>query len=83
MSRSDQMQWGRVACGFLLLGLALVSFGAVFAVSHYVFGVPIHEGHSGRLATDAEILTNVIAFGAGGGLFAFLGGAILLGRRGK
>jgi hypothetical protein len=77
------MQWGRVAWGLLLLGLALVAFGAAFAVSHYVFGVQIHEGHSGRLATGAEILTNVIAFGAGGGLFALLGAAILLRRGGK
>ncbi|HUO23559.1 MAG TPA: hypothetical protein VMU59_13675 [Caulobacteraceae bacterium] len=82
MFKSERMKWGRVAWGWLLLGLVFIAISIGVAVGHYAFGMPIHEGHSGgRLATSTEILTTLVAFGAGGSLFAVMGGAILLCRR--
>ena len=78
--RSDQMPWRRMAWQFLALGLVMVCLITAVAVGHYLFGVPIHEGHATppRLATPAEILTILVALGGGGGLFAGIGAAILL-----
>jgi len=58
----------------LALGVAGLLFCATMFFGHYVFGIPIHYGHTGRLATPAEINTTCGAMAAGFGIFALLGG---------
>lgn len=78
----DEARLSLIAWVWLALGLSFVGITAAVAVSHFGFGMPIHTGHSDqpRLATSAEILTTLAAFGAGGSLFTAVGGAILLRR---
>ena len=61
-----------------ILGGLILAFVAVFAVSHYVFHVPVYEGNSNRLAPEGSIAMTLIALGAGGALFAVMGTALLL-----
>ena len=66
------------AIGFVLINIV--------AIAHYVFAVPIYNGH-GRvgLAAPGEIARTVIALEGGSFLFAFLGALALywLARVGK
>lgn len=57
-----------------LLGLALVS---VFAIAHYLFGLPVHEGHSQRLASPVLVARTLLLFAAASVGFAALGAAAL------
>ena len=73
----------RIAWGWLGGGVAFVGITAAVAISHFGFGMPIYEAHTypPRLATSAEILTVLIALGAGGSFFATLGAALLAWQR--
>ena len=71
--------FSKIAMGWIVLGLIGLSFVGLFAISHYVFGVPIHEGHSGkRIFTPTEVATTLTALGGGFFLFASLGAVVLL-----
>ena len=83
MFKSEQINWGRIAWGWLVLGCTGLIFGVALTVSHYLVGMPTHQGSTGRLASDADVLPGFIAIAGGGGLFAALGLTILLLRRGK
>ena len=69
----------KMAMGWLVLGLAGLVFVTIFAISHYVFEMPVHEGHSGgHLATQVEVADTIITLGGGFFLFAAFGGGVLL-----
>ncbi len=61
-----------------ILGGLIMAFAAVFAISHYVFHVPVQAGHSNHLASEGSIAMTLIVLGAGGALFAVMGTALLL-----
>jgi hypothetical protein len=63
---------------WLVLGAVGLLFSATMFFGHYIFGMPVHYGHTGRLATPSEINTTCGAMAAGFGFFAGLGGWLRL-----
>jgi hypothetical protein len=75
MNISDMAR--KIALGWLVLGLIGLSGVVIISISHYIFGAPIHEAHSGgRLATQAEVTRNLAMFAGGSFMFAALGGGV-------
>jgi hypothetical protein len=66
----------KIAIGWMMLGALGVGFIAVFAFAHYVFSVPVHEGHSTIQASAESILRTIIALTAGSTFFLLLGAAL-------
>jgi len=75
MNASDVIR--KMAQGFFVLGLLGLAFVSAFAIAHYIFGVPVHQGHSQRLASPTVVATTLILLAAGSGGFALLGGVVL------
>ena len=63
----------RIAKGWLALGLLGLGLTTAASISHYVFGAPIHEIHTDKLASAALIRTVLIALALGSGFFAITG----------
>lgn len=57
----------------MVVGSLLVTFIIAMAVGHYVYGVPVHNGNTGQLATSTEIATSLMVIGGGGALFVVIG----------
>ena len=62
-----------IANGWLALGIVGLGFVVAAAIGHYIFGLPIHEGHTDRLASPALIARTLCALGFGSGLFTLVG----------
>ena len=74
MFSSDQIDWGRIGWGALVPGLPLLLFGGGMGIAHYVFGMPIRQGHgNGVLASPSLILASTTAFVFIGALFVAMG----------
>jgi hypothetical protein len=74
MFSSDQIDWGRMGWGALIPGVPLFVAGAGMGIAHYVFKMPIHQGHgNGALASSNLILATTLAFVSGGTLAIGLG----------
>ena len=61
-----------------MLGLLGLVFVSAFAISHYVFGMPVYEAHSRSLASPSLIARTLFMLLGGSCLFAALGGWMLL-----
>ncbi len=82
MFSSDQIDWGRMGWGALVPGLPLLLAGGWMGVAHYVFGVPIHEGHgNGALASPGLILATTTAFVSCGALIVGMGICLIVASR--
>lgn len=68
----------KIAISWLVVGLMGSILITLSAISYYVFKMPMHEGHSDRLASPSTVAMTLLALGGGFGLFAALGGAVLL-----
>ena len=74
----------KIAVGWLFLGLLGLAAATATSIGHYLFGVPIHEAHSGgRLATPMEVMENLLVLASVSGLFTVMGACILFLRRNK
>ena len=67
----------RLAWGWMLVGLIVFLGAGSMLVSHFIFGVPVHDRYSGRPTSDLSVLGYGVILGGGGALFAVLGSAIL------
>ena len=68
----------KIGWGFIVLGVLGLIFVSVFAVSHYLFGLPVHEGRGGRgLAPESLIAQTSLVLGGGAAFFAVLGALML------
>lgn len=82
MFSSDHIDCGRIGWGALVPGLPLLLAGGGMGVAHYVFGVPIHEGHgNGALASPSLILATTAVFVSIGALFVGMGVCLIAGSR--
>lgn len=75
MNASDVIR--KMARGFCVLGLLGLAFVSAFAIAHYTFGVPVHQGHSQGLASPTLVARTLILLAAASGGFAVLGGVVL------
>lgn len=75
MNASDVIR--KMARGFCVLGLLGLAFASGFAIAHYIFGVPVHQGHSQRLAPPVVVARTLLMLAAGSGGFAVLGSVML------
>jgi hypothetical protein len=67
----------KLAQGWLVLGAIGLAFTTAFAVGHYLFGIPVHEGHTQGMADPKSIAQMLVMLFLGSCLFGGLGGWIL------
>lgn len=75
MNASDMIR--KMARGFCVLGVLGLAFASAFAIAHYIFGLPVHQGHSQRLASPVVVARTLVMLAAGSGGFAVLGTLML------
>jgi hypothetical protein len=63
----------RLAKGWALVGFLGLAFDAVMAISVFKFGAPVHDRHSGRILSRAELEEIVETMAMGFGFFAAIG----------
>ena len=62
-----------LARGWIVLGSAILFFVCAMAVSHYMFGMPIHDGKTGQYLSPTKVLAGFLLLGGGAAFFLFMG----------
>ena len=58
------------------VGLVVVVGIAAMAVSHYVFGAPVHDANTGKPSTPENTLLTITMIGGGGSFLPRFGAAM-------
>jgi hypothetical protein len=77
MTEPQPRDFRTIGRGMLVIGVLGVVFASTMAIAHYVFGMPIYEGHTHHLVSPKSIAQFIALFLGAFGLCAILGWALI------